>query len=43
MYNRTLVHFLVDILEHLEKIERFTIGYDYENFIEDEKSGLCCN
>ena len=37
MYNRTLVHFLVDILEHLEKIERFTIGYDYEKFIEDEK------
>ena len=38
MSKRTYIDFLRDIFEHIEKIEKFTEGYDYERFIQDEKA-----
>ncbi|CUU01079.1 hypothetical protein JGI3_02236 [Candidatus Kryptobacter tengchongensis] len=37
MSKRTYIDFLRDIFEHIEKIEKFTEGYDYEKFVQDEK------
>lgn len=32
------VDYLDDILEGVEKIERYTAGIDYEEFVDDEKT-----
>jgi uncharacterized protein with HEPN domain len=38
MSERTYMDFIKDIREMVEKIEAFTTGYTYEEFIEDEKT-----
>ncbi len=38
MSKRTYIEFIRDIFEHIEKIEKFTSGYDFEDFIKDEKT-----
>lgn len=34
---RIYIDFIRDIAEHLQKIEKFTEGLDYEGFVKDEK------
>ncbi len=35
---RTISHWILDIIEAIEKIEEFTVGYSYEKFCADEKT-----
>lgn len=38
MKNRLDADYIEDILDSINSIEKFTEGYSYENFIEDEKT-----